>query len=586
MVEALGVLRGRLGVPARLTLAGPWPSARYERRVRRLVERLGLADAVRIPGFLPRDQLLMEYARARVFCLPSYTESFGLPALEAQAFGTPVVGSSTTAMAEVCGDGGVYCEPGCPDTLAESLREVLADGGRWAELATAARANAQRYQWERCVGPLVNLLETCVAASAGGDGSVTDSLGGQAVERHEGHALASTHVKRLAPMPGRRPPDPMGLTVAVVDTAPSAIGSMREYVNLIEEALSASPVRPSVRLVRVDLALPARLSRWVPERLRPWANILHVAWASRRLRDVSADVFHIADGSSANVVRACGGRPTVVTVHDMIPHLRLRGRFGRRRASVPARFLLRRLVGGLIGADRLVAVSAHTARDLIDTVDVSPSRVDVVPISLTQAARRSLSRPVSDWQARRAEDPYVLHVGHNGFYKNRAGAVRVFARVAERTGVRMVLAGAEPTWELRKLVGDLDLRERVTFVVAPSNDALAALYRGASLLLFPSLYEGFGLPPLEAMAAGCPVVCSNAGALPEVVGAAALMAPAHDEEQLAEHALRVLETPEEALRLIALGRERAKAYPLHAMAKGLVASYAGAVGCDEPPRLL
>lgn len=166
LVEALWTLRERRDVPARLTLAGPWPEARYERRVRRLVDRLGLTEAVSFPGFLSRDELYTRYAQARVFCLPSFTESFGLPALEAQAFGTPVVGSSTTAMPEVCGTGGVYCEPGDPERLVERLHEVLADPVRWKALAMAARENAQQYRWERCVAPLVELLEAYAGGAA------------------------------------------------------------------------------------------------------------------------------------------------------------------------------------------------------------------------------------------------------------------------------------------------------------------------------------------------------------------------------------------------------------------------------------
>lgn len=382
-------------------------------------------------------------------------------------------------------------------------------------------------------------------------------------------------------MPAAPPVEAAPLTVALVATAPPALGSMRAYADLVEEALASSSLPRPVRVVRVDLALPARLLARVPAPLRPWANIVHVAWAARRLRSVHADVFHVLDGASAHVVRACGGRPTVVTVHDVIPHLRLQGWFGGHRGSLPGRVLLRRITGGLRAADRLVAVSAGTARDLIRVVGVSGSRVDVVPVALLPKARRLLRRPPIAWPVRRREDPYVLHVGHNGFYKNRSGVVRVFARVADRADVRLVLAGPRPTRALRALVEALGLPERVTFVEDPSDEALETLYRGASLLLFPSLYEGFGLPVLEAMAAGCPVVCSTGGALPEVAGEAALTAPPDDEAVLAEAALRVLETPREAGRLIALGRERAATYTLDAMAAGLLSAYERAVADAE-----
>lgn len=378
-------------------------------------------------------------------------------------------------------------------------------------------------------------------------------------------------------MPVTQRLDSEPLTVALVVTAPSALGSMRAYADLVEEALTSSSLPRPVRVVRVDLALPARLLARVPAQLGPWANIVHASWAARRLRSVHADVFHVLDGSSAHVVRACGGRPTVVTVHDVIPHLRLAGWFGGRRGSLPGRALLRRITDGLRAADRLVAVSACTARDLARAVSVPASRIDVVPVALLPKARRLLCRPPIAWPVRRREGPYVLHVGHNGFYKNRSGVVRVFARVAERADVHLVLAGPRPTRALRALVEALDVPERVTFVEEPSDEALETLYWGASLLLFPSLYEGFGLPVLEAMAAGCPVVCSTGGALPEVAGEAALMAPPDDAAALAAAALRVLDTPREADRLIALGRERAATYTLDAMAAGLLSAYERAI---------
>jgi len=159
LIEALWTLREKFDLPARLSLIGPWPEARYERRVRRLTDQRGLTEAVRFTGFIKRADLYEQYARARVFCLPSFTESFGFPALEAQAFGTPVVGSSTTAMPEVCGSGGVYCEPGDAGRLTERLHEVLADSGRWETLSAAAWKNARQYRWDECVVPLVDLLK-------------------------------------------------------------------------------------------------------------------------------------------------------------------------------------------------------------------------------------------------------------------------------------------------------------------------------------------------------------------------------------------------------------------------------------------
>ena len=106
--------------------------------------------------------------------------------------------------------------------------------------------------------------------------------------------------------------------------------------------------------------------------------------------------------------------------------------------------------------------------------------------------------------------PAVFHVGHNGHYKNRAGVIRVFARIRAQTPARLVMAGPPPTAALRDLVKALHVEGDVEFVENPDDAQLFRIYRDAAVFLFPSIYEGFGWPPLEAMALGCPVVCSTA----------------------------------------------------------------------------
>ena len=114
----------------------------------------------------------------------------------------------------------------------------------------------------------------------------------------------------------------------------------------------------------------------------------------------------------------------------------------------------------------------------------------------------------------------------------------------------------------------------VDIVVNPDDDEVARLYARASLLLFPSLYEGFGLPPLEAMAAGCPVVCSNAGSLPEIVGEAALVAPPDDGAVLSEQSLRVLREPALRRKLVEAGDRHIQRFNLDAVGGGVLAAYA------------
>lgn len=143
---------------ARLVFAGSWPAAAYERRIRALVEELGLRAAVEFAGFVSRERLERLYAESRVFCLMSRCESFGIPAVEAQLFGTPVVSSAVCAIPEICGAGGIFLEPDDVSGLAAALRRLLEDDAEWRRLSAAARENAARFSWAACARPLVELV--------------------------------------------------------------------------------------------------------------------------------------------------------------------------------------------------------------------------------------------------------------------------------------------------------------------------------------------------------------------------------------------------------------------------------------------
>jgi glycosyltransferase involved in cell wall biosynthesis len=117
-----------------------------------------LESFVTVTGKVSREELYRHYAEAHVFCLMSQCESFGIPAVEAQAFATPVVGSSTCAMPEVCGEGGVFGEPGQPAQTAELLGEILENPPTWRALSDRARRNAARYRWELCSRPLLKMF--------------------------------------------------------------------------------------------------------------------------------------------------------------------------------------------------------------------------------------------------------------------------------------------------------------------------------------------------------------------------------------------------------------------------------------------
>ena len=345
--------------------------------------------------------------------------------------------------------------------------------------------------------------------------------------------------------------------VLIRTSSPNAKGSMAEYACMVESALRASG-RYDVQTC--DLFPACSRSMW---RDHVW-RLVH---AGQVLRQQQADIYHLLDGSMLAFLPKALLSKTIVTVHDLIPWLQLQGELPG-RPSLAASWIIRQSVGKLRNVAGLHGVSLCTVRDIQRVT----GRTDAAVIS---HATRSLPVFSSDL---RLPEKFVLHIGNNAAYKNRMGALRVFARLADMKDLWLIMAGPPPTDALR---AEAAKRRRVRFMVDISDADLAALYQRATLLLFPSLYEGFGIPVREAQAAGCPVVCSTAASLPEVAGHAALMADPKDEEGLAAHCRTLLS--DDALRshLVEKGKAFATAFTMERFGADLCGWYESIGKCNS-----
>jgi len=343
------------------------------------------------------------------------------------------------------------------------------------------------------------------------------------------------------------------LRVVLIDTAAPdrPNGSMVRYGQMVQEALKAVP-GGAVQVSRVQLApRQAILSRW-PVRLQTLLRYLWIVWqALRQLPRQRDGVLHLLDGSHAYLLSACPRLrvPLVITVHDLIPLLTVHGALGGQRPGLFGQTVIKCAARNLRRADRILADSDNTARDCIHLVGLEMEQIQVVhpplPASINACAIAA------------GDAPYVLHVaGNNTFYKNRVGVVEIFKLVREQEPVRLKMVGAPPTEELLTKVKELGLADAVDFVSNVSDVELAGYYRGAAVFLFPSLYEGFGWPPLEAMQQGCPVVCSKAGSLAEIVGDAAVLIDPGDHDGFANVIIDLLRDSEAGTKYIELGYQR------------------------------
>ena len=253
--------------------------------------------------------------------------------------------------------------------------------------------------------------------------------------------------------------------------------------------------------------------------------------------------------------------PQVTVVHDLIP-LAFPREYPRQQ------FYFRRLVPAILRESRaVIAVSEATRREVLAAYGLRPERVHVIPNGYDHAEFVPVGPATDDGGV-----PYVLYVGNLLPHKNLPRLIEAVARVARQFPVRLVVAGSGTPGrlaELRRLAENAgSLLELMPYV---SQRALPALYRGASLVAMPSLAEGFGLPPLEAMACGTPVVVGNTSAMPEVVGDAGLLIDPEDTSAISDAILRLL--TQEPLRkdLIARGLARAAAFSWERTARQVLA---------------
>jgi glycosyltransferase involved in cell wall biosynthesis len=288
---------------------------------------------------------------------------------------------------------------------------------------------------------------------------------------------------------------------------------------------------------------------------------LYYPWFARNHH---GDVNHIVDHGYAHLLRTLDPRRTVVTVHDLIPLLSWKGCLPGPTRYPHRPLLFERAVQYLRTAGHILAVSENTKKDLIAHCGCRPERINVVYSGLPSWCR--IYRPEDRRLTRRklwlpdSETRLVLITGSGSqWYKNQPGCLKVLARLVESCPwpVKMVRSGGStPEW--LQLLADSGMQRH--FIQIPrlrKHAAMADLYNSVDCLLFPSWYEGFGWPPLEAMGCGIPVVTSDAASLPEIVGDAGLMCAPDDVDGLTAAVASLLRRDELSIRYAEAGLKRA-----------------------------
>ena len=267
--------------------------------------------------------------------------------------------------------------------------------------------------------------------------------------------------------------------------------------------------------------------------------------------------------------------PFVVTIHDCI-HLRFPQYLPNRAAYYYARVVMS---SSARRARRVLTVSRASKQDILHFLKIPADKIEVIYNALDEglAAAPSAGEVARVQQRFQLTSPFVLYAGNIKPHKNVDRLIHAFSLLRQRGAgdTKLLVIGDEVSkyQNLRRLVHRYQLHQHVRFLGFVPDETLAVLYRLASVFVFPSLYEGFGLPPLEAMAAGVPVITSNVSSLPEVVGDAALLINPLDAGAIAEAMARVLEDPALRADLIRRGHERVKVFSWQQAAARTYAAY-------------
>ena len=361
----------------------------------------------------------------------------------------------------------------------------------------------------------------------------------------------------------------MHVGLNLVFLVPGETGGMEVYARELIRALA-----PSVRL-----------TAFVGEEARGWSGLDEVVApvrASRRVDWVRGEQQHLPRlarragvdlvHSLASTGPAWGSFRRVTTVHDLIYRIHPEAHFGMR--SLGMRVLVPLAVRR---SHRVIAVSRSTRDDLVRLLGVDPERVDVVYNGLGSPPRPEIALPEAEVRARHGlgDRRLVLSTSAKRPHKNLVLLLEALARMPSDRRPVAVLAGYRTPYEdeLRARAHALGLDGDVRFTDWVADDELEGLYATATCLVFPSLYEGFGLPVLEAMARGVPVACSDRSSLPELAAGAALMFDPGDTAAAAAALERLVGDPAERERLAAAGRERARTFTWERAAAETAAVY-------------
>ena len=354
------------------------------------------------------------------------------------------------------------------------------------------------------------------------------------------------------------------MKVAIVRREPKVAFSMDVYADHLVRELKS--LRPEWEIVQIAPT--------------PWSKNLDNLWHSgnpihkyyerffnhpRVVSKLDADLFHIIDHTNGHVAYWLKklGKPIVITCHDLVQYIYPEILKNESRFPALSMAVWQYSVKGITVADRVISVSSNTEKDITKWLNVSSEKIAVIPNGVDSEFQILPSEKTNDWRQQYAtsEEICLLNVGSNHQRKNMMTVLKVVAKIAsQKIPVRLWKIGDDFNAEQKQFICDRALDKYITFLGKPDRYSLIQFYNAADVLLAPSLYEGFGLTILEAMACGTPVITSNVSSLPEVAGNGAILVKPTDVEAIVKAILRLQKDSKYHQDLVVRGLAQAKTF--------------------------
>jgi glycosyltransferase involved in cell wall biosynthesis len=332
--------------------------------------------------------------------------------------------------------------------------------------------------------------------------------------------------------------------------------------------LNIDAIQPAPFLGKIDFGTNL-LKKW----LRYIDKFIVFPFTLLKIRN-KYDLIHILDHSNAMYTYWLEARKCIITFHDAIGIKAANGEIKEFSTSPTGKILQKWILNGLKTSKMIISVSKFSEDELKELLAYKAESIQlkVIHNGLNFPFKKDKGTKThhSTWSF--ISKPFILNIGNNHERKNRKGVLKTFAEISDKWNGSLVFVGPELSPELTNLAKSLGIEKNIHVVTNVDNKLLEELYNNAHALLFPSLYEGFGWPVIEAQACGCPVVCSNRGPLPEIVKDSALMSDVEDIKDFATNLLK-LEDKDFREKMIAKGLENAKEFSSQEMAKKYIEAY-------------